>query len=131
VSKRKRQEFDRKTRIAAFARSGGACELCGLKFIGGKRPRYDHIIPDALGGKPTLDNCQCICAPCHDAKTAKEDVPRIAKAVRQHSDHIGATPEAVRKIPARERSPAKPQRKASSPLEKQLPPRRAIYEDCI
>jgi 5-methylcytosine-specific restriction endonuclease McrA len=126
---RKRQEFDKKTRIAAFARSRGHCELCGVKFIGGKKPRYDHIIPDALGGNPTLENCQCICAPCHDAKTAKEDVPRIAKAVRQHADHIGAT---VKRGPTLKYAgfrPAPEQRRASKPISRELPPRRPMYED--
>jgi len=45
---------------------------------------YDHIIPDALGGEPTLENCQVLCKSCHSTKTSKEDAPRIAKAERNY-----------------------------------------------
>jgi 5-methylcytosine-specific restriction endonuclease McrA len=50
---------------------------------------YDHIIPDGLGGEPTLDNCQVLCKSCHNLKTAKTDVPRIAKAKRIYDRDIG------------------------------------------
>ncbi len=87
---RKRSEFSPKTKAAAFDRSAGRCERCTAKLYVGKF-QFDHVIPDALGGEPVLSNCEVLCTNCHGAKTAKEDVPRIAKAVRINRKHIGAT----------------------------------------
>lgn len=76
-----RNEFSRKVKRDAFARSGGHCEICGAKVLFGKFA-YDHVIPDALGGETTLDNCQVACLSCHKEKTGKADIPRIAKTKR-------------------------------------------------
>lgn len=78
-----RSEFPAKIRDAAWTRANGHCEnkACGLPIQKGKA-HFDHILPDALKGKPTLANCQVICIPCHIAKTAK-DVKQIRKADRQ------------------------------------------------
>jgi hypothetical protein len=43
----------------------------------------DHRIPRALGGSDFPPNLQPLCHSCHQDKTAKEDVPRIAKSKRQ------------------------------------------------
>ena len=51
---------------------------------------YDHIIPDALGGEPTLENCQVLCSTCDDTKTDTQDIPAIAKVKRIRAKHIGA-----------------------------------------
>lgn len=84
-----RKEFPAKVKIAAFERAKGRCENCGVLIRYGAH--YDHRIPDAIGGAPTLDNCQVLCRNCHGAKTAKEDVPTIAKAKRVRNKHINAT----------------------------------------
>lgn len=78
-----RREFSGKVKEAAYERAAGCCEVswCKAPLHAGKF-RYDHIIPDALGGEPTLVNCQVICVPCHKAKTEKHDVPAIAKSKR-------------------------------------------------
>lgn len=76
-----RLEFPRKIKSAAFARSGGKCEACGLPFKAGA-VEYDHILPAALGGEPSLANCRALCRACHVEKTAS-DVKRIRKADRQ------------------------------------------------
>lgn len=90
-----RREFSAKTKVAAYERSQGRCEGCGAALQVG-RFHYDHVIPDALGGEPTLENCEVLCRPCHDSKTHKHDVPRIAKTVRQMKAHIGAkTPKRI------------------------------------
>ncbi len=49
-----------------------------------------HSFLDALGGEPTLGNCEALCAACHGEKTRKQDVPAIAKTKRIHAKHIGA-----------------------------------------
>jgi hypothetical protein len=110
----KRLEFAGKVKDQAFARSGGRCEnkACGALLTVGKYA-YDHILPAALGGKPTLANCQVICVACHAAKTTKEDVPRIRKADRQRRAHIGAKAAHAKPLKSAGFRPAAPQRKAS------------------
>jgi len=94
-----RQEFPAKVKLAAWERSAGHCEECMARIIG--RPEYDHILPDALGGEPVLENCAVLCSKCHRLKTSTGDVPRIAKAKRQQRKAVGAWPKAKRKIPSR------------------------------
>lgn len=82
-----RQEFGKKVKLAAWERCNGHCELCTAKLFTGKFT-YDHIIPDAMGGEPTLENCQVICRACDTPKTAK-DQGDIAKAKRVQAKHVG------------------------------------------
>lgn len=112
-----RREFPAKVRALAFQRSGGNCEQCTARLMPGKF-RYDHTLPDFLGGEPTLDNCKVLCTSCDGVKTYEGDVPRIAKTKRQLARHIGAVAK-PRGFPKSE-----PQRRASTPLAKSLPPRR-------
>lgn len=83
-----RREFSKAVKRDAFMRAKGCCEMCGARLTVGKI-EYDHRIPDALGGEPTLDNCVVVCKPCHVTKTAKQDIPRIAKAKRISDREIG------------------------------------------
>lgn len=83
-----RREFAAKIRAAAYDRSGGHCEQCTAPIRYGAQ--YDHIVPDALGGEPTLENCMVLCVTCHRSKTTGEDVPRIAKSKRVKGNHINA-----------------------------------------
>lgn len=85
-----RRDFPAKVKVAAFQRANGRCEnpQCGAK-VSAPKLAYDHILPDALGGEPTLENCQVLCLECHQEKTGT-DVGRIRKADRQHRNHIGA-----------------------------------------
>lgn len=85
----RRREFPAKVKVAAYERSGGRCESCTAPLAVGKF-HYDHRVPDALGGEPTLENCDVLCNACHGAKTASQDVPAIAKAKRREARHIGA-----------------------------------------
>lgn len=86
-----RSEFSAKVMVAAFQRAKERCEQCTAKLYPG-RFAYDHVLPCALGGEPTLENCQVLCSNCHSAKTFSKggDVPRIAKMKRQRAKHIGA-----------------------------------------
>ena len=93
-----RQEFSTKTKLAAFERAKGMCEVCGQKIIG--RAEYDHALPDFFGGEPTLENCRCLCSKCHRLKTSTADVPRIAKTKRTKAKTVGAN-RPKRKIPSR------------------------------
>lgn len=78
-----RREFSGKTMAQAALRADGRCEGCTRRLMAGDY-HYDHIIPDALGGDPTLDNCQVLCRSCHGVKTTTQDVPRIAKSKRNY-----------------------------------------------
>lgn len=84
-----RREFPAKIMLAAFERAKECCEKCGCPLRPGKI-HYDHVIPDAMGGTPTLDNCQVLCSACHGIKTRTLDVPAIAKTKRVTANHIGA-----------------------------------------
>ena len=79
-------------RYLVFFEKGMTCVSCGIqgRFFAKERSptdkRYhlnlyavndkgeevlmtkDHIIPVSLGGRNTLDNLQCMCAPCNKAK---------------------------------------------------------------
>lgn len=83
-----RREFRKAVKLAAWERCGGVCDKCTTYLFPG-RFQYDHDIPDGLGGEPTLDNCLVLCSACHGAKTAKVDVPRIAKTKRVKAAHLG------------------------------------------
>jgi 5-methylcytosine-specific restriction protein A len=84
-----RREFPAKVKVAAFERAKGQCEGCTARLYPG-RYHYDHRIPDALGGEPTLDNCEVLCLACHGRKTAGTDQPAIAKVRHVRAKHLGA-----------------------------------------
>jgi 5-methylcytosine-specific restriction endonuclease McrA len=86
-------------KLAAFERAGGHCEKCTARLYAGKF-HYDHVLPDWLGGTPTLENCAVLCVACHGEKTTQEDRPRIDKAKRQRAKHLGVRrPSSFRKLP--------------------------------
>jgi 5-methylcytosine-specific restriction protein A len=81
-----RREFSAKVRMAAYDRANGNCESCGIHIR--HSAHYDHRIADAVGGEPTLENCQLLCKACHAQKTFRDDVPTIAKSKRVRQKHI-------------------------------------------
>jgi 5-methylcytosine-specific restriction endonuclease McrA len=111
-----RQEFSKKIQRDAFVRADGRCEACGAKLTTGKFA-YDHVNPDGLTGRPTLDNCQVLCTACHKAKTAV-DVKHIAQAKRRADKQMGIKDPHRRPLQGAGFAKAAPQRKASRPLTK-------------
>lgn len=106
-----RREFPRKVREAAHKRSGGVCEChrllrvpglvpggCGAPLVAGQT-YYEHIIADGAGGEPTLDNCAVLTRTCWKIKTAKYDLPIVAKTKRQRAGHIGSRTRSARPMP--------------------------------
>lgn len=88
-----RAEFSREVRRQALKRSGGFCEASGpaYGFARGTRCRaplfygveFDHYpIRAADGGDGSIDNCMAVCRKCHRWKTAKVDIPALAKGRR-------------------------------------------------
>jgi 5-methylcytosine-specific restriction protein A len=104
-----RKEFPRKVKAAIIARANGKCEACGAALKPGEA-EVDHILPDALGGKPEAVNGMCMCRTCHRAKTMV-DVGSIRKADRARDKATGAIRPKGR-IP----SPPKAERTGKAPL---------------
>lgn len=115
-----RREFPQSVRKAAFIRccKDGIprCEGCGV-MLRAANIIYEHVIPDGLGGEPTLENCKVHCRNCADVKTFTEDNPRMQKADRVLKKHYGLTP-AKQKIASRGFGKRPPQRTASRPTER-------------
>ena len=85
-----KDEFSKRTKLDAWARSGGHCECgCGVKIISGDGPEYDHKIEVALGGDNSLENCVVLRKRCHDGKTGKRR-PALDKTRRTVETAIGA-----------------------------------------
>ena len=90
-----RTEFSKRTKRDAYERAEGLCEgllpngdrcCANLKH---KRYHFDHVIPDAIGGDTSLQNCAVLCVECHGDKTIKIDIPVIAKAKRNRDKFRG------------------------------------------
>lgn len=120
-----RREFSKTVRLQAAKRANGRCEACHRKLSVGEF-HYDHDTPDGLGGEPTLENCKVLCLTCHRIKTHEHDNPRMQKADSQRKSialNIRSAP--TIQSPGFDKRP--PQRRASTPLAKPLPPRRQTH----
>lgn len=87
-----RAEFSKATRVAAKERAAGRCERCRAILVIGKFA-FDHINPAAFTNDNSLENIQCICDACHGTKTAKQDIPAIAKSNRIRAKAAGIRPD--------------------------------------
>lgn len=54
------------------ARDNNLCQSCLRKGRLVEAFAVDHIVPKSAGGGDTDANLECICHPCHKAKTARE-----------------------------------------------------------
>jgi hypothetical protein len=107
VTFRRRLEFTAATKRDAFARSDGICEChripwlnrpngCGVALVAGAI-FYEHLVQDAIRQDNSLSNCAVLSRTCWKEKTARIDLPTIAKSNRTRAKHIGtvATPQQV------------------------------------
>lgn len=101
-----RRPFPAKVMLAAFERAKDHCESCTARLVTGKF-QYDHRIPDAMGGEPTLENCEVLCTSCHSGKTRLGDIPAIAKVKRIRAKHAGIKKATGRPMDGTRRSPFK------------------------
>lgn len=118
----RRREFPQSVRKAALKRatrnSKVFCETCGNECNERNGIIFEHVIPDGLGGEPTLENCKVHCKTCADKKTHTEDNPRMRDADRGIKKRYGLRPAKRAKIKSRPFEKSPPQRKASAPIEK-------------
>jgi len=110
-----RREFPSAVKRDAYKRSGGICECHRVRHLptyrtGCKRPLspgntfYEHIDQDALGGGNDLSNCDVLTKTCWTLKTARIDLPAIAKNNRQRDLARGIERAPYRPLPGTKRS---------------------------
>jgi 5-methylcytosine-specific restriction protein A len=111
-----RREFPQKVKVAVVKRAtkDGVtyCEKCGAIA---KRWQIDHVIADAIGGEPVIENAELICEPCFSVKNP-QDTKLAAKVKRVEARALGIRKPPTLKSPGF--TPAPPQRKASTPMQK-------------
>lgn len=113
-----RREFTRKIKQAAINRAAGHCDKCKA-VLKSREGEVDHILPDILGGEPTLANAQVLCRVCHAEKTA-DDIRRTRKADRSRDKASGAI---------RPKQSIKSAPKPEKPAPKPMPPRRSLFKE--
>lgn len=91
--------FTKSVKRLAWERSQMKCEAdgplygldegqrCGLSLLNGVQ--YDHYDMVANSRDNSLENCRAVCPKCHRYKTAKHDIPKNAKTVRQQDKGRG------------------------------------------
>lgn len=103
-----RREFPQKVKSAVIKRAGSTgmllCERCG-GFA--RRFQIDHVIADAHGGEPTIENAMLICEDCYREKNAA-DTTIAAKLKRVEAKHLGARKPSKWRRTERERPSARP-----------------------
>jgi 5-methylcytosine-specific restriction protein A len=109
-----RREFSKPVKREALKRANKRCEGEGCGALFGMKFHFDHDIADGLGGEPTLENCKVLCHPCHAEKTAKHDIPLIAKTKRIQDKHNGIRPPSRLQSAGFRKAP--PQKSASRPI---------------
>ena len=118
-----RARFSRTALLNLLLSFNGKCAGCSVKIGPATGLDWDHVIPLAQGGDDALTNLQPLCKTCHRAKTS-QDNPNTARAIRRQAAHLGIKAASRQALQSRGFPKAPPQRKASRPLAKQLPPRR-------
>ena len=82
-----RREFTKAVKLAAWQRCNGQCEGCTCRLMVG-RFEYHHKVECTYDGEATLENCQVLCIPCHDAITGKR-AKDVAKSNRVRNKFLG------------------------------------------
>ncbi len=115
-------------RLKMFEAHKGMCVLCGAKIQAGEPWIDEHVTALGLSGSNDLRNRGPAHRKCAEAKTygSDGDLAKVAKAKRQKMRHLGIA-KAKRPLEGRGFDKAPPQRRASTPLTKSLPPRRSLY----
>jgi 5-methylcytosine-specific restriction endonuclease McrA len=120
-----RKEFPKSVKAAVILRAthGGnvICEKCSALA---KRWQIDHVIADAHGGKPVIENAELICEACYSVKNP-QDTTIAAKLKRQEAKALGVKTAPAKPIQSAGFSkPDKPKREGKPSL-----PPRAMFVD--
>lgn len=67
-SKIKRKNYSDEERKIIYNKSGGRCELCGMR-LSFMDMTLDHIIPLSMGGEDSMENLQTACYACNQFKS--------------------------------------------------------------
>jgi len=114
----RREEFSKDVKRAALRRSKGKCEAKGAAYGFPRGVRcnanlaygveYDHFpVRAADGGSGELSNCAAVCIRCHRWKTAKVDIPQIAKSKRLFERRWNLSTASPRPVPGSRKSSLK------------------------
>ncbi|MCA3060347.1 MAG: DUF262 domain-containing protein [Rhodocyclaceae bacterium] len=63
------RNFSSDQRLIIWRRDSGTCRQCNVD-VAFTNMHADHIVPHTSGGKTTVENGQCLCAPCNLSKGA-------------------------------------------------------------
>jgi 5-methylcytosine-specific restriction protein A len=104
------------------------CYLSGVLIDPAKGFDIEHVVPIADGGVDANreSNCRPVIRQAHIIKTAREKRER-SEANRKRRYHAGTRAAARKKIESAPFAKAEPQKRASKPLARDLPPRRAMF----
>jgi 5-methylcytosine-specific restriction endonuclease McrA len=74
-----------KIRAAILARDNHICRACGFGGSANFAPYLDcdHIVAESRGGKVSVDNLQCLCKACNNAKGDRFDRQFKVRAATQ------------------------------------------------
>lgn len=70
-----------KLRAFILSRDNHLCQACMADGRTTQGNQVDHIKPKAKGGIDDATNLQCLCGPCHEAKTTRESGGRVKVAI--------------------------------------------------
>ncbi len=115
-------------RLKLFEAHKGICVLCDRKIQAGEAWIDEHLTPLSMGGSNDLSNRGPAHKPCALAKTNGKDgdLAKAAKAKRVKMRFLGIAKPKGRPLQGPGFAKAPPQRRASTPLTKPLPPRRSL-----
>ena len=72
--KSSRKSFTKFQQTETLANQDYKCNECKIPFKKSVHPHFDHI--DGNNSNNALENCQALCANCHDNKSRHENVKR-------------------------------------------------------
>lgn len=67
TKKHQKEDISESLRWEIYERDNFTCRNCGTR----RNLTIDHIYPEILGGKATLENCQTLCRSCNSRKGAR------------------------------------------------------------
>lgn len=73
------------SRRSLYRRDGNRCQYCGKRF-GTEDLSIDHVVPRALGGRTSWDNCVLSCIQCNARKGSRTPAEAGMRLLRKASE---------------------------------------------